>query len=392
MSSNAFWHFLTLQLFKERSKHMSIVFISVLILFLLTSVMFISSSIRFSLDETLSVQPDFVVNRMQGGNAVPTPLEWSDDLVDIHGINEVSPRVYGRYYFEPKGISFLIVGVDFLEEQSHKKFKGIIDTIDLKSFLNGQQMLVGDGVLTYLQDRFYKESYNFITPSGSFEEVHILKKLPSQANLIANDMIVMPIELAKKILGLNDNEVTDFTFNVPNGDEWEMMTAKLSSLHYDLHVVNKKEVKKSYENLYNYKGGLFLVLYIIVLTTFVLILYDRYSMVYSTQKRHIGLLRALGWSINDVLKLKFTESIILVLISYLIGVFLAYVYVFILDAPLLKEIFLGGENLQNRLSFIPVVDLSLLTSLFLTYAIPFIAAIIIPVWRVSVTDPKEAML
>jgi ABC-type lipoprotein release transport system permease subunit len=392
MNSNAFWHFLTLQLFKERAKHFSVIIISVLILFLLSSVLFLSSSIRHSLQETLQVQPDFVVKRHLGGKSVPTPLAWSEQLIEMHGITEVAPRVYGRYFFEPKGISFLIVGVDFFDDQSHESLQKLIDTTDLKTFLDGEYMLVGEGVRAYLASKFYKESYNFISPDGKQQEVKIFETLPSQTNLMTNDMIVMPIDLAKNILGLKEDEITDITFNVPNTETWETMNAKLSALYYDLDVTNKEEIKKGYENLYNYKGGFFLVLYLIVLTTFVLILYDRYNMVYSTQRRHIGLLRALGWSINDVLKLKFTETLIIIFISYIIGIVLAYFFVFVLGAPLLKDIFLGAQNLTNDLSFTPVVNVSLLTSLFLTYAIPFIAAVLIPVWRVSVIDPKEAML
>ncbi len=77
-------------------------------------------------------------------------------------------------------------------------------------------------------------------------------------------MMVMPIDLARKILGYADDEVSDITFNVPNPDEWYMMTDKVSALHYDLRVVNKNDVQKSYENLYNYKGGLFLILFLVV--------------------------------------------------------------------------------------------------------------------------------
>lgn len=392
MNSNAFWHFLTLQLFKERSKHLSVIVVSVMILFLLSSTLFISSSIRFSLEETLKVQPDFVVNRTKGGISVPTPVNWIDELLDIHGISKVSPRVYGRYFFDAKEKSFLVVGVDFFEEQGHENLQKLIDETELKAFFNGNNMLVGEGVKAYLDAHFYKDAYNFLTPKGEFENVYIFKDLPSQSNLIANDMMVMPIDLARKILGYTDDEVKDITFNVPNPDEWYMISDKVSALHYDINVVNKSDVEKSYENLYNYKGGFFLILFLIILGTFALILYQRYSMVYSSERRQIGLLRALGWSINDVLKLKFMETLLVVLISFVIGLFISYVFVFVLGAPLLKEIFLGGQNLHNSVSFIPVLDFSVLTSIFLLYALPFIAAVLIPVWRVSVTDPKEAML
>ena len=366
--------------------------ISILLLFLLSSVLFISSSIRFSLEETLKVQPDFVVHKTLGGTAVPTPLVWLDEIIDMYGVSNVTPRVYGRYFFEAKEKSFLIVGVDFLEEQSHKNLKKLMDNTSIKSFLKTEQMMVGEGVKRYLKEHFYKNEYKFLTPKGLFKTVKIFKTLPSETNLIANDMIVMPIDLARQILGYSQEEVSDIAFNVPNPDEWGLMNDKLASLHYDLQVVNKNEVKKSYENLYNYKGGFFLILFLIVLTTFTLILYQRYSMVNSLEQRQIGLLRALGWSINDVLKLKFTETLILIVFSYIVGVFLAYVFVFIFQAPLLQEVFLGGQNVQNNISFIPVVDFSVLSSIFLLYALPFISAVLIPVWKIAVTDPKEAML
>jgi len=392
MNVNAFWHFLTLQLFKERSKHVGIIVISVMILFLLASVLFISSSIRFSLEETLKVQPDFVVSRVKGGAAAPTPMVWGDELLETYGISKVTPRVYGRYFFAPKEKYFLIVGVDFLDEQSHGHLQKLIENTDLKSFFESKQMIVGEGVKQYLNDHFYKDAYNFLTPKGAFLNVNIFKTLPEQSRLVANDMMLMPIDLARQILGYEEDEVSDITLTVPNPDEWELMTAKITGLHYDLHVVNKNDVRKSYENLYNYKGGMFLILFMIVLSTFALLLYQRYSLVYSSEKRNIGLLRALGWSINDVLILKFTETLIVVCVSFIIGVFIAYMYVFFLDAPLLKEVFLGGQNLQNSISFVPVVDLSVLSSIFLIYAVPFFAAVLIPVWKVSVTNPKEAML
>jgi ABC-type lipoprotein release transport system permease subunit len=157
-------------------------------------------------------------------------------------------------------------------------------------------------------------------------------------------------------------------------------------------VITKEDIRKSYESLYNYKGGLFLILFLIALSTFVLILYQRFSMVYSSERRQIGLLRALGWSISDVLKLKFYETVIVIVISFVLGVVAAYGFVFILGAPLLREIFLGGANLSNTVQLVPVLDFGVLSTIFLIYAVPFVAAVLIPVWRIAVTDPKEAML
>jgi ABC-type lipoprotein release transport system permease subunit len=280
MHSNAFLHFLTLLLFKQKGKHIGAVLISVIIIFLLSSVLFISSSLQHMLLGTVESQSDFTVSRIQAGKAVNTPLEWVDEVLEINGISKVAPRVYGRYFFAPREESFLVVGVDFFDEQSSKELRSLVKDLDLKSFLSTDSMLVGEGVKRFLSEHYYKEHFSFKTPDGRFKKVTVHQTLSSQTNLIANDMIIMPIELAREIFGLGEDEVTDITFNVPNDAEWDNIIGKLHLLFYDVRVVEKREISKAYENLYNYKGGLFLILYLVAMVTFMLILYQRYSMVY----------------------------------------------------------------------------------------------------------------
>ena len=389
---NAFLYFLTLLLFKQKGKHIGAVLISVIIIFLLSSVLFISSSLQKSLLTTLESQSDFTVSRVQAGKSVNTPSDWLDQILEINGVIKASPRVYGRYYFAPREESFLVVGVDFFDEQSSRELRSLVKDLDLKRFLSTESMIVGQGVKAFLEEHYYKETFSFKTPKGKFKKVKIDQTLSSQTNLIANDMIILPIELAREIFGLDEDEVTDITFNVPNDAEWDNIIAKLHLLFYDVRVVEKREIKKAYENLYNYKGGLFLILYLVAMVTFMLILYQRYSMVYSTERKEIGILRAVGWSIKDILKLKFYETVVVVLVSFILGVVLAYLYVFIWGAPLLSQIFLGGANLPNHVTFVPVLEFGLLGSIFLFYAIPFLAAVLIPAWKIAVTPPKEAML
>ena len=392
LMGNAFLHFLTLLLFKQKGKHIGAVLISVIIIFLLSSVLFISSSLQNTLLGTLESQSDFTLSRVQAGKAINTPSDWLDKVLEINGVSQVAPRVYGRYFFAPREKSFLVVGVDLFDEQSSKELQSLVKGLDLKSFLSADSMLVGEGVKSFLLEHYYKEHFSFKIPQGSFKKVKIHQTLPSQTNLIANDMIIMPIELAREIFGLGEDEVTDITFNVPNDAEWDNIIGKLHLLFYDVRVVEKREIRKAYENLYNYKGGLFLILYLVAMVTFMLILYQRYSMVYSTERKEIGILRAVGWSIKDILKLKFYETVVVVLVSFVLGVVLAYLYVFILNAPLLSQIFLGGANLPNHVEFVPVLEFGLLGSIFLFYAIPFLAAVLIPAWKIAVTPPKEAML
>lgn len=389
MANSPFLHFLIVNLFTSRRKHIAVVVLSIVLIFFLASTLFISSSLQYSLKQALKGEADFVVQRVRGEHLLPVPSSWGDEIAKIDGVAKVSSRVWGRYYTQAKGRSFLIVGVDFLQDQSQKALAKVVENTNLREFLNGNYMIVGSDVNLWLKSHFYQNAYNFLAPDGKFIKLKLFATLPKESSLMGRDMVIVPIEIARDILGLKDNRSTDITFNVPNDDERLNIESKVSALHYDLRVISKKEIKRAYDKFFNYKGGFFLVLFLIVLLTFALIIYQRASQVYSQEKRFIGILRALGWSIQDVLYLKLSETVVIILSSFIIGTIIAYFYVFILNAPLLKSIFLGGG--QN-IVLIPIIDFSTLSSIFLLYGVSFMTAVLIPVWKIAISDPKEAML
>jgi len=227
MQNSAFLNFLTLLLFKQKSKHIGAVLISVIIIFLLSAVLFISSSLQYSLFGTLKKQADFCVSRVQAGKAVNTPASWLDKIIEINGVSKVTPRVYGRYFFTPRENAFLVVGIDFFDEQNSKELQSLVKNLDLKTFLSQESMLVGEGVKRFLTAHYFKDAFTFKTPKGSFKKVKIAQTLSPHSNLIANDMIIMPIDLAREIFGMGEDEVTDITFNVPNDAEWDNIITKL---------------------------------------------------------------------------------------------------------------------------------------------------------------------
>ncbi len=392
MTNSVFFDFLSIVLYRERGRHYAVVVLSILIVFILSSAFFVSSSIRHALNSALEAEADFTVQRIRGGRAVEIPMEWVDEIADIHGIEKVSPRVHGRYFVKPKGKSFLVVGVDFLDEQSQRSLSKLLGGLDMKSFFKDGNMIVGSKVAKWMKKNYYDSSYRFLTPAGDFIELKVFKVLERKSDLVSADMIVVPIETARKILGTGEDFASDILFNVPNDDEWDNISDKVSALHYDIRVVSKKEMKKAYRELFSHRSGFFMLLFMLTLMAFVLLVYQRYNQVYSMEKRYIGILRALGWSIADVLKLKFSETLFIVIFSYLTGTALAYLYVFVAGAPVMRQIFFGEGNMNTAYELAPYLDFSVLVSIFLLYALPFIASVLIPVWRIAVTDPREAMI
>jgi len=266
-----------------------------------------------------------------------------------------------------------------------------IKIIDIDKFLSKDYMITGSGVKKHLDYYEFFNYYTFRDPNRKIKKVYIYDSLPKDIEELENDIILMQKSVAKEILGIDEDSCTDIALTIPNQQEIEKIKTKLILQHFDMQIIKKDDIKKAYENLFNYKGGLFLSLYLIALVTFMLILYQRYSMISSYDKKEIGILKALGWNINAILKLKLFESIFVAMIAFFIGFILAFGYVYVLNAPILKDIFLGSSNLPNEVIFTPVVDFSSFSMLFLFFMVPFTASILIPVWKIAVVDPIESL-
>ncbi|MCD4667926.1 MAG: FtsX-like permease family protein [Sulfurimonas sp.] len=295
------------------------------------------------------------------------------------------------HFYEPSETYFMIVGIDFFDKSTIKSLEKVFENLDVSEFLSRDNMIIGSGVKELFDYYKYKDSYSFRPPDRSIKKVYFHSEFPKDTQMITNDMVIMDIDLAREILGLEDDEVTDIAIEVPNPLELEMVKTKLIVSHFDMRIIAKEDIAKYYENLFNYKGGVFLALYLISLITFLLILYQRYSTVVHSDAKEIAILRLSGWKISDVIWLKLSENFIISVRSYMLGVIIAYFYVYILNAPLIKEIFLGFNNLSNSVSFSPNIDIASLVLIFLIFVIPFMLVILIPVWRVAISEPYEVL-
>ena len=391
MKNSVFLNFLFLLLTKHKTKHISIFFISILIVFLSSSILFISTTLKKEIFSTLDNQSDFVIQKINSGKIENTPISWIDDFTKINGVEKIQQRVYGQYYFMPENIYFTIVGVDLFEEAINKNIKDLLSILNISDFLANDSMIIGNGIKKIFDKYHYFDSYDFKLFNNELKETKIFKELPIESNIVANDLIIMDINLAKEILNIKEDECTDIVLNVPNNLERQNVKDQLILKHSNTRILQKDNLKKEYENMFNYKGGIFLIFFIIVIVTFTLILYQRYSMISLGDKKEIGILKAVGWSIKDIIKLKIMENFIVAFMAFIIGVILSYIFVFILNAPILKNIFIGSSNMQNDFIFNAYIQISTLITLFLFFMIPFLSAILIPVWKVAIVDSTESM-
>lgn len=374
-------------LLRQKYKSIFIAIILTTLIFLLTSVFFITNSIKHELQTTVDALPEIVVQKLKAGRHSDIEITVADDILEIVGVSSAVSRVWGYYYFENAGVNFSVVGLDEYEEQYKKSLSEVVKKLDFSK----DSMLVGSGVKKSMRNSYYKEYFNFIKPNGELKKITIGGVFDGDTELESNDMIVMSKENVREIFDIDENMATDIVVKVPNVDEIATIASKIKLIYPDMRVITKDDFKISYQNIFDYKSGVFLALFIISLFTFFIIIYDKASGLSSEEKREIGILKAIGWRIEDILKERFYEGFIISFFSYLLGVTLSLAFVYIFKAPLLQNIFTGYSELKTSFELPFVFDIQTLALVFFLSVPIYIAAIIIPSWRSATLDADEVI-
>jgi len=376
-------------LFRNRSKTIFTSVVFTLLVFLLSSIFFISHSMEYELKKTVDALPEITVQKLKAGRLDLIEEKRVFDILQIEGVSDVASRVWGYYYFQNEGVNYSIVGLDQYEKEYKKSLQSLVKKFDTEK--DKPSMIVGKGVYKSLKNSFYKSYFNFIKPDGSLKKIYIEGVFDFDTELESNDLIVMSKKLTKEIFEIPDTLATDIVVKVANPKEVFTISQKIKELFPDTRVLTKEDLKISYQNIFDYKRGVFLALFIVSLFTFFMIIYDKTNALNSEEKKEIGILKALGWKINDILKEKFYEGTILSVFSYLLGVLLALIFVYIFQAPLLRDIFEGYSKLRSSFELPFSLDFQTLALIFFLSVPIYIAATIFPSWRVAVTDADEVL-
>ena len=384
MKSSVFINLIFLLLHKQKTKYISIFILATLTIFLLSTVIFIKSSLQNEILKTLESHNDFIIQKEFGGRIFDIENQLEDRLKNIYGVKNITKRVYGRYKFLSEDVYFTIIGVDFSNLNKELKNLGLQN-------ISKDEMIVGFEVDNLLKKYKYTNYYDFFLQNKEIKKVKIAKVLEKESNIISSDIIILDINLARDILGINRDFSTNIAFDVPNELERANIKQKLQRLDLDLNIIQKEDILKKYETIFNYKGGVFLILYLVVLFAFIMILYQRYSQVSINERKQIAIFKAIGYSVRDIIKIKMSENFVVAFVSYLIGVLLAYFFVFILNAPILKNIFIDFSNIKNDFIIYPYIEFSTFVTLFLFFMVLFLSSVLIPVWKISAINPYESL-
>lgn len=369
---------------RYKSKNIFIVVVMSLLVGLLASVFFISNAMKNEYKSILSTYPDIIITNQKAMRESTILDSYVDDIYSIEGVSSVVGRVWGKYYFAKEDKIFYL----FAKEEFETYANPLLNDID---GLKKGTMLISQGVKDSLEKSYYKEYFNFIKSNGELKKITIAGIVEGENALEKSSMIILPKQDAQEIFDYKDNELTDIAVSVANKSEIAYIAAKITTLFPSAKIEIKKDLLVKYGSVYNFRSGFFLTIFTISLFTFFMIVYDKVNGINSEQRLEIGVLKAIGWRVEDVLNAKLYEGLIISIISYILGITMAFIYVYIYNGFYLKEIFLNNYDMLDDFPLNFMVDYETLFLLFFLSVPVYVIATIIPSWRVATLDADEVM-
>jgi ABC-type lipoprotein release transport system permease subunit len=377
-------HYAILSLLRRWRKQLGLTIIYALVVSFYASIIFFIASLRFETQTVLQNIPELWVQKIAGGRLVPMPTDFLDSLKNIRGVRQIIPRVWGYNFDSPTGAVFTVIGSDSLIQGLK-----MVETTQ-KTKLNNQEALVGTGFLE-LRGLQMGESITLLDNRGKIHNFKIVGAFKSDSDLLTRDLIILSLPSARQILGLGKAELTDVALSIYNPQEVDNIGRKIDRRFAGIRVVTSAQLRATYETLFGWRGGIFVYGSVLAIFAFLILAWERASGLNREERQELGILKAVGWQISDVLWLKFWEGCIISLTATLLGVVLALWHVFVWQAPLLKPFLIGWSVLYPDYQLVPVVDSESLLAIFALSIIPYLTATLVPAWRGAITDPAEVM-
>ena len=362
----------TLSSLRRRSrKNLSLFAIYLLVIFLLASLLFFVSAMKREAAIILDNAPDLVVQRLVAGRQDLIPAAYGDEIARIRGVSGVRPRLWGYYFDSWNGANYTIM------------------VSDDPSLVAGKAS-VGSGVA-----RSRKMGVGDLFPLRAEAKIPLLLEVDtvfeSRSDLMAADMIVITPGDFQRLFNFPPGRVTDLAVTVGNARELPTVAAKIVSLYPDSRAILKSEIQRTYQSIFDWRGGMVLLILASTVISFIIFAWDRGTGLSAEERKEIGILKSIGWETSDVLLLKLWEGLVISLSAFLVGVILAYVHVFFLSAPLFAQALKGWSVLYPQFRLVPVVDGYQLLVLFSFTVVPYTAVTIFPCWRAATVAPDAAM-
>lgn len=356
---------------RRKTRNLGLLAVYALLVFVLASTMLFTHALRHEAKTILADAPEIVLQRLVAGRHDLIPPGYIERIGRIRGVQDVRGRLWG-YFYDP----VVKANYTFMVPPEGNIEKG---TLVVGPALERERGLAENNGISF---RAYTgELFSFV----------VAAVLPRASELASADLILMNEADFRAFFAYPEGHYTDIALSVANPLEVRNVAKKLAGALPDSRPILREEMQRTYASLFDWREGLMLALLSAAILAFGILAWEKASGLSAEEKREIGILKAVGWETGDVIRMKMWEAGLVSVTAFLIGLVGAYWQVFHLHAPLFEPVLRGWSVLYPRFALTPVIDGLQVATLFFFTVFPYLAAVLVPIWRAAVTDPDAVM-
>lgn len=369
-------------LWRRRGKNIGVIVVFAAVIFLVASFQLVTSALTDTAARVLAGTPEITIQRMSAGRQEAIPLAYVEKLSGIFGIRSILPRVWGYYFDEVHGANLTVIGVDHQKMPSGERLAEALASGRLPGRGATGEVAVGQLVqkLFGLDER---SVFSLFRPDLSLKTLAAAGSFSPDTDLVTADLMVMSLEDAQDLFGMDRNRVTDLCVNVANPSEVATIARKISEVLPDSRVLTRQQILKTYQVVFGWRSGFASVCLLGALFAFVIMAWEKASGLSPAERREISILKILGWETADVLAVRFWEGFVVSFLAFAIGCTAAYVHVAFFDASIFKPVMVGWSIVNPTLRLLPQVSVSDLLLVFCFTVLPYVGATVIPAWHAA---------
>jgi len=385
------WRIAADNVIRHRGKSLAIALPLSVVIAVFGAITFIKDGLSRDAELSAELLPDVTVQKTVGGRVERMPMALIPELGNLPHVSSIAPRVWGYLpiEFESEAFAYTIMGLDLERAELPEGAELLVrEGRFIEAGERGKCVIgnaVSAGLNAGLGDRI--SLGDLYGNEDAFEVVGVFE---TSVQIYASDLILTDIDTAREFFGYMDDEASDVSVYLDDSAYADRTAAAIQEMSPELRVLSKETLREVMLQAYGGRGGIFQLIWLVLLLTAGLIAWSQASHISLDRKHEVGILKAIGWETLDVIELAVIEATILGLLAAFCGIVLALAYV-LADAPGMKSYFLGWATVYPQFPMPLAVTARSMTVLLAICIVPLWLAVVVPCWLLGVVEPDSAI-
>ncbi len=344
------------------------------LVFLIATPLLFSQALDATRDRLFSHAPDLVIRRVDGSGWRPMPTEALAVVSGVPGVVEATARLWGVVAGPDEPLTAVaspaVIPSPFADGMQPPAPGQAVVSRRVAARLDSGRITLGDRPSLTL------------TVTGTF---------PETTGLATDDLVWMNADDARRLLGLSGHQASDIAVRLARREEETAIQPDLAAAFpWPVHITDRSTADRRDHTRTMRWTGIRLAVGLPALLAFLLVVVG-IAAGNTARRPQWGLLRALGWTTGDIIRLQVAGALITGVPAVAVGLAAAYAMVFFAPLAGLTSAWITGGHRMPTLILSRSGALLVMLEIAAVVGIPYLAAVFLTSLR-GVADDPWAML